>query len=213
MKKIVWTLLIVFLSIILFFQYKNYKRYSPPSYFNYTINDSVDVNYYDPIIVQQYFENAYQIGSFARQLWFNKGVDINFLDESKHESNNALSYYKTLLATTHILEKKLIKSSKLKQDGFSNNEIKNSIENGILPANISYQQAIDSVLYLNKLKMGDVGQGVWALQKLLIAKGYSIPKDGNFGMETHNAIINFQQKNDLYPAGIINIATIKELVK
>lgn len=213
MKKIIWSLIIVFLSVTLLFQYKKYKRYNPPAYFNYVVKDSIDVNYYNPIAVQQYFENAYQIGSFARQLWFNKGIDINFLDESKHESIPAKKYYKTLLATTHILEQKLIKSYKLKQQGYTNNEIKRIMEEGIPSDKIGHQQAINAMLFINKLKIGDVGQNTWALQKLLITKGYDIPKDGSFGIETHNAIINFQRKNDLYPNGIINIATIKELVK
>ncbi len=213
MKKILIALVIIFLSSILIFQYKNYKKYNPPSYFNYTTNDSIDINYYDPIIVQHYFENTYQLGSFARQLWFNKGIDINFLDESKDNSRDALNYYKTLIATTHILERKLIKSYKLKETGFANNEIKRIIETGTSAAEIHYQQAIESALYLNNLRMGDTGQDVWALQKLLIAKGYDIPKDGNFGNETQNAIIDFQKGKDLYSSGAIDIATIKELVK
>lgn len=212
MKKIVIVLIIILLSFIIYFQYKSYKKYHPPTSYNYAINDSIDVSYYDPLIVQQYFENAYQLESFARQLWFNKGIDINFPDEEKDESGNALDYFRVLTAKTNILESKLIRSYKLKTLGFTNDEIK-SMEKGISPEKMRYQQAVTSALQLDQLKIGDVGQEVWVLQNILIKKGYDIPKEGNFGSETLSAIKDFQEKKDLYPSGAINIATIKELIK
>ncbi len=213
MKKISIILLIVLLSAILFFQYTTYKRYNPPSNFNYPVNDSIDISFYKPLLVQQYFENAYQIGSFARQLWFNKGIDINFLDEAKDESKNAIAYYKTLIATTQIIEKKLIMSSILKIQGYNNSEIELIIEKGSTPEEIKYKEAIAELMLLNHLKTGDIGKEVWSLQKKLISKGYKIPQDGNYGIETYNALKDFQEKNDLYPSGSVNITTIKELAK
>lgn len=213
MKKILIALFIILISFIVFFQYKSYKKYNPPDYFNYAVNDNIDVNYYDPVVVQQYFENAYQLGSFARQLWFNNGIDINFLDENKYESRNAAAYYKTLIATTNILEQKLIRSSKLKETGFTNSDIKRIMEDAISPEKIRYQHAIESALHLDRLAIGDIGHDVWELQNKLITKGYDIPKDGTFGSETQYAIKDFQEKRGLYPSGAINIATIKELVK
>ncbi|MCF6361367.1 MAG: peptidoglycan-binding protein [Cyclobacteriaceae bacterium] len=213
MKKISVILLIVLLSTISFFQYVTYKRYNPPSNFNYAVNDSIDTNFYKPLLVQQYFENAYQIGSFARQLWYNKGIDINFLDEAKDESKNAIAYYKTLIATTQIIEKKLIRSSSLKKQGYNNNEIELIIEKGSSPEEIKYEEAIAKLMPLNHLKTGDIGEGVWDLQKKMVGKGYKIPQDGNFGMETYNALKDFQEKNNLYPSGIVNTTTLKELAK
>ncbi len=213
MKKIFKGLIIVLLALILYIQYSNYTRYSPPSYFNYEINDSVDVNYYDPLLVQEYFKSAYEIGSFARQLWFNKGIDIRFPDEDKPETNEAVEYYKRLVSTTRIIEKKLILSNVLKKDGFTNKDIKIIVEQGVSPDYLAYQQLLKENLALNELETGDVGQEVWELQKLLIAKGFNIPKDGTFGEETRMALIEFQKSKDLFPSGKVNIPTIKELVK
>ncbi|MCF6352711.1 MAG: peptidoglycan-binding protein [Cyclobacteriaceae bacterium] len=213
MKKISIILLIVLLSTILFFQYSAYKRYNPPGNYNYPVNDSIDINFYKPLLVQQYYENAYQIGSFARQLWFNEGIDIIFLDERKSESKNAIAYYKTLLATTKIIEQKLVRSGNLKKQGYNNSEIELIFEKGGSPEKIRRKKAMTKLMPLNHLKAGDIGEGVWLLQKILISKGYKIPQDGNFGLETYNALKEFQEKNDLYPSGSVTITTLKRLVK
>ncbi len=213
MKKLFKGLVIVLLALILYVQYSNYKRYSPPSYFNYEINDSVDVNYYDPLMVQEYFKSAYEIGRFARQLWFDRGIDINFQNVEETEIKEAANYYQNLLSITQIIERKLVLSGRLKNEGFTNNDIKLIFEQGVVPGQVKYQKLLKEHLNLNNLTKGDISQEVWELQKLLIAKGYKIPKDGTFGQETHSALIEFQKSKDLFPSGKVNIATIKELIK
>ena len=51
------------------------------------------------------------------------------------------------------------------------------------------------------------------MQKLLIAKGFSVKLDGVYNDETTNAIKEFQQKNTLYPSGVADEITINLLLK
>ncbi|GKX68536.1 peptidoglycan-binding protein [Inconstantimicrobium mannanitabidum] len=64
------------------------------------------------------------------------------------------------------------------------------------------------------LRKGDRGDGVVALQKALIAKGYSCGTsgaDGIFGDGTYNAVIRFQANNGLDQDGIVGPATWRAL--
>lgn len=59
-----------------------------------------------------------------------------------------------------------------------------------------------------KMKIGDKGSVVLALNQRLSALGYDvgIPKD-EFTQDTHNAVYHFQRVNDLYPYGVCDITT------
>jgi len=212
MKRIAVGLIITALFIIAFFQYKNYQKFNAPAYFNYKVNDSLDINYHDPLTLQQYYENAYEIGSFARELWFNKGIDIHFVDYEQEESENAVRYYKQLLATTEILEKRLLSSARLKSLGFNNEEIKSIEDLGLSPQNYIFLKETELNQHLSGLKVGDIGHDVWELQKIILAKGYKIPKDGKFGTETEAALKDIQEKWDIFPSGIVDEATLQGLI-
>jgi len=213
MKKLLWFVIVLLLISILYFRYKDYTKYNPPTYFNYTLNEAIDINYHNPIVVKEYFENAYKIGGFARQLWANKGVNINFISSENPDFINSYSYYQSLVINTQIIERKLVLSGELKEKGFSNKEIESIEKEGVNPKKIEKEKAYNNLLQLNNLTSGDIGQEVWQLQKQLISMGYKIPKDGLFGKETLIAIIDLQKKNDLYPSGEIDLATIKALIK
>ncbi len=213
MKKIAWAILLIAVVVIAFFQYKHYVKYSASDYFNYKLNDSIDVNFYDEQAVLQYYKNAYELGSFARQIWVNHGVDINIPEQDKEISKQAVLYYQQLWAATKMLEKKLILSAHLKSNGLDNKEIKLLFEEGIDPAAYSYKKRVEAARSWLGLKIGDVGQEVWELQQLLIKKGYTMPQDGTFGVETQTALKEFQKSKNLFPSGKVNLATIKELVK
>ncbi len=213
MKKLLWLVIVILLASLLYFRYKDYTKYNPPTYFNYTVNEAIDINYHNPKVVKEYFENTYKIGSFARQLWTNKGVDINFIGSEDPDFINSYNYYQSLVINTQILERKLVLSGELKEKGFSNKEIESIEKDGVNPKKIEKEKAYKNLLQLNNLTSGDIGQEVWLLQKQLISMGYKIPKDGVFGGETLTAIIDLQKKNDLYPSGEIDLATIKALIK
>ena len=66
------------------------------------------------------------------------------------------------------------------------------------------------------LRRGDKGELVKALQRALLAKGFSVGKsgvDGDFGPATESAVKKFQQSNNLYVDGVVGPATWKALTK
>ena len=65
------------------------------------------------------------------------------------------------------------------------------------------------------LQKGMEGEDVRAMQQLLLAKGYEMPKfgaDGEYGTETENALLLFQEDNDLKPDAKCGQATWSALL-
>src|SRR5919198_3357220 len=63
-----------------------------------------------------------------------------------------------------------------------------------------------------KLSLGDHGAAVLALQRRLAALGYQVPRaDGEFGSETHHAVVAFQKVNHLDRDGVAGPKTMKAL--
>lgn len=70
------------------------------------------------------------------------------------------------------------------------------------------------ILKVRQLKRGMKGGDVKALQRLLFADGYSVGvcgDDGEFGPDTENAVINYQESHDLNPHGIADEETLTSL--
>lgn len=61
------------------------------------------------------------------------------------------------------------------------------------------------------LKKGAKGNITWILQAMLVCKGYSIEVDGDFGINTENAVKDFQSKNRLIVDGIAGKNTFSKL--
>ncbi len=207
MKRLALILIAASLVVIAYFQYKSHQRFNPPSSYDFMINDSIDVNFYDPMVVQQYYENCYKIGQFARSAWYNEEIDVLFPADTRAAQDLA-EVYGRLVATTQRLEDLLVYSAKLKSQGYDNRAVAYIQEHGIPPKDYKY---ITNANFIG-LKPGMVSDEVWEMQKILIAMGYDIPKDGNFGQETETALRDFQQKHDLFPSGILNERTLKILL-
>jgi murein L,D-transpeptidase YcbB/YkuD len=60
---------------------------------------------------------------------------------------------------------------------------------------------------LPTLRFGNSGMAVRALQRLLIAKGYAIRVDGNFGALTETAVKAFQDQRNLSVDGVVGPKT------
>lgn len=58
-----------------------------------------------------------------------------------------------------------------------------------------------------ELRPGDTGPNVKALQALLNAHGASLVVDGNFGTNTTNAVVAFQQRRKLYADALVGPRT------
>lgn len=63
------------------------------------------------------------------------------------------------------------------------------------------------------IKYGDNSSQVLEIQNLLESLGFKITKDGVFGKQSQAAVIDFQNKMDLYSDGIVGDITYEALVK
>jgi peptidoglycan hydrolase-like protein with peptidoglycan-binding domain len=62
-------------------------------------------------------------------------------------------------------------------------------------------------------ELGSAGPEVFAIQCLLRERGYNIPRDGNFDIQTQNAVIDFQKRNGIPPSGIVDALTFPALIQ
>lgn len=209
MKRLALLILIVTLPILTYFQYQKYRRFHPPVSYDYAPSDSIDVNYHDPVVLQQYYQNVYEIGDFARRQWRNQGTDVRYPDSDNPEEKKASQYYQQLLSTTAQLEDKLIASQVLKEQGFDNQAIVWIEREGWSPQNYQIAQRQS----LQGLKRGDKGSEVWALQKLLVNKGYEIPVDGIFSEVTEKAVKDLQRTTGNYPSGAVDEVSLRAMMK
>jgi len=209
MKRLALLVIIITLPLIAYYQYQKFRRFNPPSAYDYVASDSIDVYYHSPEALQLYYENVFEVGAFARRLWHNQGIDVRYPDQDNLEAMQASQYYQQLLKTTSYLEDRLLRSQQLKQVGFTNGEIKTMEENEWSPQQfqLMHQQ------FLLDLERGDEGAAVWRLQGLLRDRGHDIPVDGIFNNITEQALRDFQQGEGLYPSGQVDESSLRELLK
>ena len=210
MKRLFYLIVIIGLPILLFFQYQKWSKFSPPSPYDYELSDKIDINYFDQEVVKTYYQNAQEIGSYARATWYTDGIDVRFYDQQNTFGASKVAYYNALVAQTRQLEKQLELSQTYKAAGYNNQEVEQMLKTGVKPEELEQEKLIEA--HLN-LQFGDFSQEVYNLQKLLNAKGYSTPVDGNFRNSTQEMLQNFQTANDLAPTGIANRATLEMLLK
>ena len=74
---------------------------------------------------------------------------------------------------------------------------------------VKYEKAnYEPMTYDRKLKLGDKGKDVLAIEQRLTAIGYSIGvPDEVFDIQTYNATLSFQKYTSLYPYGVMDITT------
>lgn len=210
MKRIVIFLIIIFLGLITFFQYKNYRKFAYPNNYDYAINmQEIDVNYHEPALVKEYFETATYLGNFAREQWSNYGIDVLAPDTKVPQAKNAAQTYQAMLARVRFLEAKLTFSKKLKQQGFDNEAIAYIEKNGISEKNYLVHKLTAGKFF----QKGDKGKVIWEVQKLISQKFEPIRIDGIFNEETEQAVKKIQQQKQIYPSGIIDEEFIKLLLQ
>jgi len=209
MKRLALLVIIITLPLIAYYQYQKFRRFNPPSTYDYVANDSIDVYYHSPETLQHYYENVFEIGAFARRVWHNQGIDVRYPDQDNLEAMQASQYYQQLLKTTTYLEDRLIRSQQLKQVGFDNSEIKTMEDNAWSPEQFRLMRQ----QLLLDLKRGDEGAAVWKLQSLLRNHGHDIPVDGIFNNITEQALKDFQQDGGLYPSGQVDENSLRKLLE
>lgn len=208
MKKLIVLLIIVLLGFIVFFQFKKYTRLNAPAQYEYPINPKVDVNYYDQKMVADYYELAFEVGSYARSQWFNHKIDVLYKDNSSDASLKATAVYNQMKASVAEIENHLLLSSKLKSQGFSNADIRAMDSRGESPKQYLLYKKIQNA----DLKFGDEGSDVLIMQQELNKKGLKIRIDGIFDRETEDAVMKFQLENNLFADGIADERTLLKLI-
>ncbi|WP_084147212.1 peptidoglycan-binding domain-containing protein [Thermonema rossianum] len=210
MKKVLFLLILIMLGTIGYNQYRQLRKFSPPNHYDYEAKTkSIDVNYYDMQAVERYFELCYEIGRFARQAWYNHGIDVRFPDESKPQSVQASLHYRQLLKEVKLLEARLIQSKELKSKGFDNRAIRYIEENGIAPQLYHAHRLLNG----KTLHRGNEGEAVWYIQKLIAKQYKPIRIDGIFNQETEDAVKALQTKWNMYPSGIVDMDFVNKLLQ
>ncbi len=185
------------LPIIAYFQYQKWTKFNPPNSYDYVVSDSIDIGFYDPLILKEYYTSAFEIGSFARRHWYNEGIDVRFPGENPHDLEVA-NHYNRLVAVTKQIEDRLKISFQLKGEGYTNIEIKQMFENGWTA---QHYEAFKAQEYLSNTNFGDINKNVWKLQQRLNEKGFETIVDGNYRIDTRVKLMEFQSENDLFPSG------------
>ncbi len=209
MKRIAIFLTVLSLVIIAFVQFMNWRKFSYDLSYDYPISKDIDTQYYDPDVVRRYYESAYRVGSFAREVWFNKRIDVKRPEEGNPESQAAAATYQQMLVSTKMLEDRLVYSKTLKDKGFDDAAIRYIEENNITPEQYAYHKAFKGKI----LKRGEIDQTVWYMQQIFNRLGKTIKVDGNFNSETEQAVKEFQSENGIYPSGIADQETLSLLLQ
>jgi Putative peptidoglycan binding domain len=208
MKKIALPVLILILSVIVIWQYRQLRRLSPPDDYEYTFREDIDVGYHDPGLVADYYETGYSVGTFAREAWRTHGIDVRHPDGDWALSRNAGVRYDRLRAVADTMGLRLSRSLALKKQGLDNDDIQ-AIEAGGATAE---QVRVQKYFHATRLMRGDKSAAVTLLQGKLLDKGYTIPHDGYFWTETEQALLDFQQKNKLTATGVADLETLHTLI-
>ncbi|MFN0204289.1 MAG: peptidoglycan-binding domain-containing protein [Bacteroidia bacterium] len=208
MKKLL--LILVPLAIIwyLYNQYVRYRRFHPPSAYDYAVNDSIDAHYFDAAKVLQYYQTAQEVGSIARNAWFEHFIDVRLQSSTDAEAKPYILRYQQAIATAKMLEKQLILSAKWKKMGLKNEDIRLLETSGT-----SIENMASVLLKGTVLKRDDIGTLVYKAQDLLKKKGYDLPVDGYFEQKTEAAVRAFQAQQKLYVTGKIDDLTLSILLK
>lgn len=209
MKRLIFIVLLIGIGSYITVQYLKDRRFNPPSSYDYEISAAIDTDFYDPEVLQQYYKLAFDVGSYARSLWFNEGIDVRMMDSENYESIQATEFYNKLKANVKMLEKELIRSKELRDQGYSKDQVKVIMEMGMTPEDME----LEKNNHLLGLGIGVSGSNVWELQRLLNAKGDTIPEDGIFNILTRQRLRAFQRDNNLFPSGEVDQKTLKALLK
>jgi murein L,D-transpeptidase YcbB/YkuD len=207
MKKIAIAVVIIVLAVIVCVQYSRLQSLSPPEAYEYTFRDDIDLDYHNPVIVREYFDTGYTVGSFAREMWHNRRLNVRMPNSDNAADRVAVTRYNHLRAYSDSLGARLSRSMSLKKEGFNNIDIAAMEGSSLSPREYRIQQVFGK----GTLVRGDKTDGVWELQARLIAKGYVIPHDGYYWSETEIAVKDFQSKNGLSPTGVAYRETLRLL--
>lgn len=209
MKKIAVVAVVVGLSIVVWIQAMKLRSLHPSEDFEYAFRQDIDSDYHDQVALKDYFATAYEVGSFAREMWKSAGINVRFPDRDDAASKSAVRHYNSLKAYCDSLGVHLAHSKALKEKGFHNADVKGIEMGSVTVQDLRLLQSFG----VTTLQKGDRNDGVKVLQSLLIAKGYQIPHDSYFWDETETAVRDYQTKLEKKATGIADAATLNALLE
>jgi hypothetical protein len=214
MKQLIILLLLIIAFFIGYGQYSQYKRFNSPNV-DYKTTKEIDNAYYNQETVINYYKAIEDLNSFVKLQWTANNIDVRTPEEDTEETKLAVKKYADKVATIKFYESKLEKSAVLKTKGLSNEEIQ-FLENTGTDLK-SHQKSIA----INKIKSmfnpdktmlyGYKSALIFEIQKQLNQKGFNIKLDGVYKLETLNSIKDFEEKNNLFVDGVIDVLTLDAL--
>lgn len=216
MKQLIILILLVIAFFIGFGKYQEYKRYNSPEV-DYKTSKVLDLEYHNQEFLINYHNAVEDLNSYVTLQWSANDIDVRTPENEDEETKLAVAKYSKKLAQVKYYETKLAKSFTLKDSGLSNQEIKFLEETGTNLKNYKHQQEVLKIKSMfnntQKLSYGQTSALIYEVQKELVALGDSIKVDGIYKRETKNAIRNFEEKNNLFADGFLDILTLDLLFK
>lgn len=214
MKQLIILLLLIIAFIIGFGKYQQYKRYNSPDV-DYKTDKTLDLDYHNQQLVMNYNKSVEDLNSFVMLQWSANGIDVRTPEDDDNETKVALSKYAEKLGNIKYYESKLENSANLKAKGLSNKEIKFLEKTGTDLKSQQHKLAVDKIksMFNPKERMiyGQKSALIFEVQKKLISKGIIVVNDGIYKLETLNGIKAFEEKNNLFADGILDVLTLDAL--
>lgn len=214
MKQLIILLLLIIVIIIGFGKYNQYKRYNSPEV-NYKTEKSLDLEYHNQEMVMNYNKAIEDLNSFVMMQWTANDIDVRTPEDDNAQTKLAVANYAKKLGAIKYFESKLETSATLKSNGLSNTEVKYLEETGSNLKAYKEKLKIDKIKSLfnanEKLIYGHKSPLIFEVQKKLIAYGIDLKVDGFYKEETLNAIKIFEEKNNLFADGNLDILTLDAL--
>jgi len=216
MKQLIILLLLIIAFIIGFGKYQQYQRYNSPK-IDYKTDKKLDLEYYNQEFLMNYYDAIEDLNSYVMMQWSANDIDVRTPEDDDIETKRTADLYAKKMAKINYYEAKLIRSASLKEAGLTNKEIKFLEENGSDLKHYKQQQEILKIksMFVNttKLSYGQKSALIYEVQKKLVQKGFQIDVDGIYKVQTKTAIQNFEEKNNLFTDGFLDVLTLDALFK
>lgn len=216
MKQLIIILLIIIVIFIGFGQYQQYERFNSPKV-DYKTAKKIDLEYYNQDFVINYFRAVEDLNNYIKIQWTANDIDVKAPEDDDIETKLALEKYSEKIAHIKYYEAKLEKSTLLKEKGLSNKEIKFLEQTGKDLKTYQHELEINKIKSMfddkQKLSYGQTSALIYEVQKKLVANGFEVTVDGIYKIETKSAIKSFEEKNNLFADGFLDVLTLDMLFK
>lgn len=218
MKKILFFIIAIIILMFAYSEYKEYQRFHPENA-NLKVSETIDVNYYNQEVVYNYYDALEAANNYMQMQWSANGIDVRSPEDDDEETALAVAEYGKKIAKLNYFKAVLEQSKTLKSKGLSNNDIKFFESEGVSIAEYNktkaeedFKKEILSMLPQKPLYSGEKSVFVYEMQKLLVKKGFDISVDGVYKNITSEALKSFEEKQNLFPDGKIDVITLKALL-